>query len=59
MSSPMPISAGVCCVCFDAIQPGDNARDTEGDWDVHKGKCADKAGIAELSKPKEGGGSMS
>ncbi len=48
MTSPMPFFAGMCCICFYPISPGEYARDETGEWDAHKGKCAQEAGIKEL-----------
>ncbi len=48
MSSPMPLFAGMCCICYESIREGDHIVDSEGaKWDVHRGKCADRAGISD------------
>lgn len=48
MSSPMPLYADMCCICFEKIRPGEHAGDEEGQWDVHSGRCASLAGIEEI-----------
>lgn len=48
MSSPMPLFADMCCICYESIREGDHIVDSEGaKWDVHRGKCADRAGISD------------
>ncbi len=40
----------LCCICFNSLTPETCAVDTEGQkWDTCRGKCAEDAGIEEMS----------
>jgi hypothetical protein len=45
-SGIIPTDGSVCCICWEIIPEGQNARDASGQaWDVHQGLCAVEAGL--------------